>query len=170
MRLWRKEVYGVHVGVELPLFLDPLDICDMLPSCTAISVCHVLAIFSLRMSSSLTTLSIIFLAVSSITSTFHCIRSAKSQRSSSRHTSPRVIDLIASKITCKSVCQYLNSSESWYSLSRCSWIADTILASLPSCSQGFVRYAVAMYRRADQKGGKIRKNVVELAWVYGSWE
>lgn len=43
------------------------------PSAPLTPSCHVLAIFSLRISSSLTTLSIIFLAVSSMTSTFHWI-------------------------------------------------------------------------------------------------
>jgi hypothetical protein len=61
---------------------------------------HVLAMFSLRISSSLTTLSIIFLESSSMTSTFHYGGSQyRLRHSEDAHTSPRVINLIVFRMT-----------------------------------------------------------------------
>jgi hypothetical protein len=72
MWLWGEYVYCIHIGIHFPLLLDSLNVLSALSMQSFLaSIFHLLAIFSLRISSSLTTLSIIFLDDSSITSTFH---------------------------------------------------------------------------------------------------
>lgn len=79
MWLWGNEVDGIHVGVHFPPLLDSLDICLLSDRTVAPGGDSILAIFSLRISSSLTTLSMIFFAASSRTRTFHCeiVRAAR---------------------------------------------------------------------------------------------